>query len=461
MPTVITGYTIKDLRFPTSLSGDGSDAMNKDGDYSSAYIILHTDNQRVNGHGMTFTIGRGNDIVCYAMQYFGERLKGKALESLVTDIGATWRDMVSDSQLRWIGPEKGVIHLALGACVNAIWDMWAKSVEKPLWRLVADFTPEELVSCVDWRYLTDALTPEEAVAMLKKTAAGKEERIVETLANRAVPTYTTSAGWLGYSDEKMQSLLTETMNLGFKHFKVKVGGNLARDQHRLKLVRDIIGYDSGNQLMIDANQVWSVPKAIEYVKQLAEFKPWFIEEPTSPDDILGHLAIKKALLADGIKVATGEMCQNRTMFKQFLASGAIDICQVDSCRLGGVNEVLAVLLLAKKFNVPVVPHSGGVGLPEYTQHLSTIDYVVISGEKSILEYVTHLHEWFKHPSEVDQTGHIITPLDPGYSVEVKPEAFDIYEFPTGSFWTSPEADNIEDKIILNGGVRKIGEFGKP
>ncbi|KAK9469514.1 enolase C-terminal domain-like protein [Lipomyces arxii] len=431
----ITGFEPKDVRFPTSLDKLGSDAMNDAGDYSSAYVILKT-NEELTGHGMTFTIGRGNDIVCMAIKNVANRLVGKTLSELTADMGKTWRYLVGDSQLRWIGPEKGVIHLALGAVVNALWDLWAKYEHKPLWKLIADFTPEEFVRCIDFRYITDSLKPEEAIAMLETTESGKADRIAEAYENRAVPAYTTSAGWLGYDDEKMKSLLRETLASGYKYFKLKVGGSIAEDRRRLGLAREVIGYDKGNVLMVDANQVWSVPEAIEYMKQLAEFKPWFIEEPTSPDDILGHLEIKEALLPYGVKVATGEMCQNRVIFKQLLKSGAIDICQIDSCRLGGVNEVMAVLLLAKKYGIPVIPHSGGVGLPEYTQHLSTIDYIVVSGKKSLLEYVDAMHEYFYHPTKIEN-GYFCTPLSDGYSVEMRPSAWDEYSFPDGRFWTSP------------------------
>ncbi|KAJ9669791.1 L-galactonate dehydratase [Coniosporium apollinis] len=439
----ITHIETRDVRFPTSLDKTGSDAMNAAGDYSSAYCILHTDSPHT-GHGMTFTIGRGNEIVCAAITLLADRIRGADLDTLVSNWGATWRHLVSDSQLRWIGPEKGVIHLALGAVVNALWDLWAKTLGKPVWRIVADMTPEEVVRCIDFRYLTDALTPEEAVAMLEETGKGKADRIKEAEASRAVPAYTTSAGWLGYGKEKMRGLLEETAAKGYRHFKLKVGGSVEEDRERLQIARDVIGYDKGNVLMVDANQVWSVPEAIEYMRHLAEFKPWFIEEPTSPDDIYGHAAIRSALAPLGIGVATGEMCQNRVIFKQLLQAGAIDVCQIDACRLGGVNEVLAVLLLAKKFNVPIVPHSGGVGLPEYTQHLSTIDYVVVSGKKSVLEYVDHLHEHFFHPAVI-RDGHYVTPMEPGYSVEMRPESMEKFEFPGRegvSWWRSEEARKV-------------------
>ncbi|KAK8149465.1 L-galactonate dehydratase [Beauveria asiatica] len=439
----ITGFKSRDVRFPTSLDKTGSDAMNAAGDYSAAYCILETDSQYA-GHGMTFTIGRGNDIVCAAINQVADRLRGKTLSSLVADWGKTWRYLVSDSQLRWIGPEKGVIHLAMGAVVNAVWDLWAKVLGKPVWRIVADMTPEEYVRCIDFRYITDAITPEEALEMLKSTESGKARRIEEALADKAVPAYTTSAGWLGYDEDKMKRLLHETLAKGYKYFKLKVGGGVEEDRRRLGIARDVIGFDKGNVLMVDANQIWSVPEAIEYMKQLSDLKPWFIEEPTSPDDIFGHKAIREALKPHGIGVATGEMCQNRVMFKQLLMNGAIDVCQVDACRLGGVNEVLAVLLMANKFGVPIVPHSGGVGLPEYTQHISTIDYVVVSGKQSVLEYVDHLHEHFLHPSVI-VNGYYRTPIEPGYSVEMKPDSMDKFTYPGVqgvSWWTSEEARPI-------------------
>jgi len=418
--------------------------MNTACDYSAAYCILHTNSPSHTGHGMSFTIGRGNDLVCGAIPYFASRLLNKPLSALVADFGATWRDLVSDSQIRWVGPENGVVHLALGAVVNAVWDLWAKALGKPVWRVVADMTPEEVVKCVDFRYIEDAITRSEAVELLRIAEVGKEGRLREAETSRAVPAYTTSAGWLGYGKEKMQTLLKQTLKDGYKHFKLKVGGSLERDKERLAIARGIIGYDKGNVLMVDANQVWSVPQAIEHMSQLSEFKPWFIEEPTSPDDVLGHAAIRKALKPLGIGVATGEMCQNRVMFKQLLQAEAIDVCQVDACRLGGLNEVLAVLLMAKKFGIPVVPHSGGVGLPEYTQHVSTIDYVCVSGKKSLLESVDSLHEHFLHPSKV-KDGYYVTPMEPGYSVEMKGESIKQFEFPGEDgigWWKTSEAKGI-------------------
>ncbi|KAJ6030420.1 uncharacterized protein N7446_000517 [Penicillium canescens] len=444
----ITGFSTRDVRFPTSLDKTGSDAMNAAGDYSSAYCIITTDSEH-SGHGMTFTIGRGNEIVCAAISLLAPMVVGKELDDLTADWGKTWRYLVSDSQLRWIGPEKGVIHLALGAVVNALWDLWAKTLGKPVWRIVADMTPEEFVRCIDFRYITDAITPEEAIRLLQEVEPGKQERIKEAEASKAVPAYTTSAGWLGYSKEKLKLLLDQSVEQGYKHFKLKVGGDLEDDKMRLAIAREAIGYDKGNILMVDANQVWSVPEAITWMQELAEFKPWFIEEPTSPDDILGHAAIRKALSNTPhgpVGVATGEMCQNRVIFKQLLQAGALTVLQPDACRVGGVNEVLAILLLARKFGVPIVPHSGGVGLPEYTQHLSTIDYVVVTGKKSVLEYVDHLHEHFVHPSSV-LDGYYVTPMEPGYSVEMKAGSMDAFEFPGQegkSWWRSEEAKGIID-----------------
>ena len=417
--------------------------MNAAGDYSAAYCILHTDS-KYEGHGMTFTIGRGNEIVCQAISLLADRIKGKKLDELVSNWGKTWRYLVSDSQLRWIGPEKGVIHLALGSVVNAIWDLWAKTLGKPVWRIVAEMSPEEFVSCIDFRYITDAITPEEAIFIIKKEEAGKAQRMKEAEQSRAVPGYTTSAGWLGYGQDKMKGLLQETLLKGYKHFKLKVGTSVETDRQRLTIAREVIGYDKGNIPMVDANQVWSVPEAIEYMHKLAEFNSWFIEEPTSPDDVYGHKAIREALRPLGIGVATGEMCQNRVIFKQLLMQGAIDVCQIDACRMGGVNEVLAVLLMAKKYNIPIVPHSGGVGLPEYTQHLSMIDYVVVSGKLSVLEYVDHLHEHFFHPSVI-KDGYYTAPTEAGYSVEMWPESMDMFEYPGKegvSWWRSSEAKGI-------------------
>ena len=390
-----------------------------------------------------FTIGRGNELIIHAIPYFANRLLNRQLSSLISNFGATWHELVSDSQVRWVGPEKGVTHLALGAVVNSVWDIWAKVLQKPVWRVVTEMKPEELVRCISFKYIEDEVDQDEAVEMLRKAQlSGKEDRLKEAEGSRAVPAYTTSAGWLGYGREKMKRLLNEAMEDGYHHFKLKVGGSIEEDRARCAIAREVIGYD-GRVLMVDANQVWSVREAIQHMEQLAEFKPWFIEEPTSPDDVLGHATIRKALKPHGIGVATGEMCQNRIVFKQLLQAHAIDVVQVDACRMGGLNEVLAVLLLAKKFGVPVVPHSGGVGLPEYTAHVSTIDYICVSGRKSILEYVDSLHEHFLHPSKI-LGGCYATPMEPGYSVEMKRESMERFEYPGGygSWWRSQEAKQI-------------------
>ncbi len=422
--TTITGLRTIDLRFPTSAGLDGSDAMNPDPDYSAAYVVLDTDTDGLEGHGLTFTIGRGNDICVAAIEAMRHLVIGLDLDWIIENPGRMWRHLTGDSQLRWIGPDKGAIHLATGAVVNAIWDLWAKAVGKPVWRLVADMTPEELVRTIDFRYLTDAITPDKALTLLTKRAEGKAERIADLEAT-GFPCYTTSAGWLGYPDEKLRRLAQEAVDAGFDYIKLKVGRDLEDDIRRLTIAREVLGPD--RKLMIDANQVWDVPQAIEWVNALAFAKPWFIEEPTSPDDILGHQAIRNAI--GEVKVATGEMCQNRIMFKQFMAAGAIDVVQIDSCRLGGVNEVLAVLLLAARYDLPVCPHAGGVGLCEYVQHLSMIDYLCFSGTKEgrVIEYVDHLHEHFVDPCVIRDAAYM-PPTLPGYSIEMKPQSLIDYRF---------------------------------
>ena len=429
--TRIISLETRDIRFPTSLTLDGSDAMNKDPDYSAAYVILKTDHlDGLEGHGLTFTIGRGNELCTAAIEALSHLVVGKTLESFTKDLGAFFKMITSDSQLRWLGPEKGVIHLATGAVVNAVWDLYAKVEGKPLWRLLADMSPEELVSCVDFTYITDAITPEEALALLRKAASSKKERI-DYLIKHGYPAYTTSAGWLGYSDEKIKRLCKEAKDSGFTHIKIKVGSDLNDDVRRAKLIREEIGYDL--KLMMDANQKWDVHEAIENMKILAQFEPWWIEEPTSPDDVIGHAAIAKAVAP--IHVATGEHCQNRVVFKQLMQAGAIGICQIDSCRVGGVNEILAILLMAAKFEVPVCPHAGGVGLCEYVQHLSMLDYVSISAslESRIIEYVDHLHEHFEDPVVI-KNGNYMPPQKPGYSITMKPESISAHLYPDGSVW---------------------------
>lgn len=421
----ITSIDIHDIRFPTSDSLDGSDAMNPDPDYSAAYVTLNTNDENLKGHGLTFTIGRGNEICCTAIRAMEHLIIGLELDWIKNNMGEFWRYITGDSQLRWIGPDKGAIHLATGAVVNAVWDLWAKYEEKPVWKLVADMSPEEIVNLIDFRYITDLITPEEALELLQKNAEGKEERIQDLLEN-GYPCYTTSAGWLGYSYEKFTKLTQEAVDAGFNYIKLKVGRDQEDDIKRLEIARDIMGPD-GN-LMIDANQVWDVNEAISWLDKLRFAKPWFIEEPTSPDDILGHKKIREAV-KDDMQVATGEMCQNRIMFKQFIKAGALDVVQIDACRLGGVNEVLAVLLMAAKYDLKVCPHAGGVGLCEYIQHLSMIDYVCISGTKEgrVAEYVDHLHEHFVDPCVVKNSAYV-APTTPGYSIEMKPESIREYEF---------------------------------
>jgi L-fuconate dehydratase len=431
VPITITDLVARDIRFPTSRTLDGSDAMNPDPDYSAAYVTLYTDSpEGYEGHGLTFTIGRGNELCVAAINSLKRLVVGKTLESFTANMGAFWRMITGDSQLRWVGPEKGVIHLATAAVVNAVWDLWAKVEGKPVWKLLVDMTPEEVVACIDFRYITDAITPEEALAILRHNEPTKVIREAQ-MQEEGFPAYTTSAGWLGYSDEKLRRLCREALAQGWTHFKIKVGLNLEDDLRRAALIREEIGPD--RKLMMDANQRWDVSEAIFNMKQLAQFNPWWIEEPTSPDDVLGHATIARAI--EPIGVATGEHCQNRILFKQLMQARAINFCQIDSCRLGGVNEILAVLLMAAKFGVPVCPHAGGVGLCEYVQHLAIFDYICVSAslENRILEYVDHLHEHFIDPVII-RNGHYMPPVGSGYSITMHSESLDKYEFPNGPVW---------------------------
>ncbi|KFB08179.1 L-fuconate dehydratase [Nitratireductor basaltis] len=425
--TRITNLKTFDLRFPTSQSLDGSDAMNPDPDYSAAYVVLETDEPGLEGHGLTFTIGRGNEICCAAIEAMHHLVVGLELDWIRQDPGRFWRHVTGDSQLRWIGPDKGAMHLATGAVVNAVWDLWAKAEGKPVWRLVGDMSPEEIVDIVDFRYLTDAITREEALGILKRAEAGKAERIAQ-LEAEGYPCYTTSAGWLGYPDEKLRRLCQEAVDAGFDHVKLKVGRDLEDDKRRLAIAREVLGPD--RYLMIDANQVWEVGQAIDWLKELSFAKPYFIEEPTSPDDIAGHRRIREAVAP--MKVATGEMCQNRIMFKQFITGGAIDVVQIDSCRMGGLNEVLAVLLMAAKYDLPIWPHAGGVGLCEYVQHLSMIDFIAVSGtrEGRVIEYVDHLHEHFLDPCVIRNASYM-PPEMPGFSIQMKQASVEAYRVADG------------------------------
>ena len=424
MPVTITDFVTHDLRFPTSAELDGSDAMNPDPDYSAAVVVLKTDSAELSGHGMTFTIGRGNELCIAGIRSLAELLKGVTVESLMAEPVTLYRKLTGDSQLRWVGPEKGVIHLAAAAVINAVWDLWAKVHAKPVWKLVCDMTPEQIVSCVDFRYITDAVTPTQALELMSKIADRRAERI-EQLHDVGYPSYTTSAGWLGYSDEALREKCQDLKQRGWSHFKIKVGRDIEDDIRRCRVLRQEMGDDA--YMMMDANQVWDVPQAIEWIRQLAEFRPWFVEEPTSPDDALGQATIAKAVAP--IRIASGEACQNRILFKQFMQAGGMQVCQLDSCRLGGVNEVLAVMLLAARYDIPVCPHAGGVGLCEYVQHLSVIDYVCVSGslEDRITEYSDHLHEHMVTPLKM-KNGRYIPPAESGYSVEFNEAAINNFTF---------------------------------
>jgi len=430
MPT-ITALDVLDIRFPTSRSLDGSDAMNPDPDYSAAYVILRTDaGDGLAGHGLTFTIGRGTEVVVAGVDALRPLVVGRRIEDTFADMGGFWRELVGDSQLRWIGPEKGVIHLATAAVVNAAWDLFAKTAGKPLWKLIVDMTPEELVALVDFRYISDALPPERALDRLRRLAPSRAAREAE-LRRDGYPAYTTSVGWLGYDDDKIRRLCHEALAEGWTRFKLKVGADLEDDRRRFRIVREEVGPNA--MVAVDANQRWGVDEAIRWMAGLAEFDPYWIEEPTSPDDILGHATIARAVAP--IRVATGEHVHNRVMFKQFLQAGGLSICQIDAARLGGVNEVLAVLLLAAEFGVPVCPHAGGVGLCELVQHLSAIDYIAVSGslDGRMIEYVDHLHEHFVDPVVIRDARYVL-PSRRGYSAEILPASLARYRFPDGDEW---------------------------
>ncbi len=424
----ITDVRVIDLRFPTSLQQIGSDAVNKDPDYSAAYCILETDGG-VEGHGLTFTLGRGTDLCVSAIRHLGRLVCGRRLSSLTVDMATFSRELTRDSQFRWLGPEKGVVHLATAALINAVWDLYARVEKKPLWKLLADLEPEQIVRSIDFSYITDAITPDEALALLKERASCKATRLA-TLERHGYPAYTTSVGWFGFSDDKVRRLCREGIRQGWTHFKLKVGGDPADDLRRARLVREEIG--SENKLMMDANQKWEVDEAIQRTNELAEVDPWWMEEPTSPDDILGHARIRREV---SVRIATGEHCHNRVMFKQLMQAGAIDVCQIDSCRLAGVNENLAVLLMAAKFDIPVCPHAGGVGLCECVQHLAIFDYLRVSTslENRVTEFVDHLHEHFVDPVRIVD-GHYLLPQQPGYSTKISSETLLTHSYPDGQVW---------------------------
>ncbi len=426
----ITGVEIIDLRFPTSRHSIGSDAVNKDPDYSAAYCILRTD-AGVEGHGLTFTLGRGTELVVGALKYLARFVRGREFSSITTDLNGFYLELTGDTQFRWLGPEKGVIHLAVGALLNAVWDLYAKLEEKPVWQLLAEMTPEQIVAAIDFRYISDALGREEALEILRRGQAGRAARL-EVLMETGYPAYTTSAGWFGYSEEKIRGLCRAGIAEGWTHFKLKVGGEAEDDLRRSRIMREEIGPQS--RMMVDANQRWGVVEAIERTRQLQEVDPWWMEEPTSPDDILGHARIRRE--AAPTRIATGEHCHNSVMFKQLFQAGAIDVCQIDSCRVAGIHENLAILLMACKFGVPVCPHAGGVGLCEYVQHLSAFDFLGVSCtmQDRVIEYVDHLHEHFVDPVRI-RRGHYLLPKAAGYSGEILPESLERFAFPDGAEWT--------------------------
>ncbi|MEU7530140.1 enolase C-terminal domain-like protein [Saccharothrix sp. NPDC042600] len=426
----VVALDVHDIRFPTSRELDGSDAMNPDPDYSAAYVVLRTD-EGPDGYGLAFTIGRGNDVQAAAIRSLAPHLVGRAVPETAADLGALYFELVGDSQLRWLGPEKGVAHMALGAVVNAAWDLAARRAGVPLWRFLSALTPEEVVGLVDFRYLSDALTPAEALEILRAAEPGRAGRAA-FIQDAGYPAYTTSPGWLGYSDDKLAALSRQAVADGFDMIKLKVGGDLDDDVRRMKLAREVVGPDV--RIAVDANQRWDVGTAVRWMRELAPFGPYWIEEPTSPDDVLAHRAIAAAL--GPIKVATGEHVQNRVIFKQLLQARAVDVVQLDACRVGGVNENVAILLLARKFGVPVCPHAGGVGLCELVRHLSLFDYVAVSGslEDRVVEWVDHLHEHFTDPAVV-RRGRYLAPTEPGFSARLKDDTLAAYRYPDGPVWT--------------------------
>ncbi|MCM6761200.1 fuconate dehydratase [Rathayibacter sp. ZW T2_19] len=435
MTTIVSVDTI-DVRFPTSRDLDGSDAMNADPDYSAAYVVIRTDAQDgLEGHGFAFTIGRGNEVETAAIAALAPYLLGRELRDVLDDMGATYRLLVHDSQLRWLGPEKGVMHMATGAVINALWDLRAKRADRPLWRHLADLEPEEIVGLIDFRYLSDALTQEEALTMLRKAREGMDAREID-LVTEGYPAYTTTPGWLGYSDEKLERLCREAVQEGFEQIKLKVGGDVEDDVRRLALARRTVGSDI--RIAVDANQRWDVDAAVEWMQRLAPYDVAWIEEPTSPDDILGHAEIARRIAP--IPVATGEHIANRVIFKQLLQAEAVAVVQIDACRVAGVNENIAILLLAAKFGVPVCPHAGGVGLCEVVQHLSMFDYLAVSGEKKgrMIEYVDHLHEHFATPVRVEN-GRYWPPLVPGAGTEMLAASLHDHAFPGGRVWSGANA----------------------
>ncbi|MGW1182158.1 enolase C-terminal domain-like protein [Streptomyces drozdowiczii] len=445
MSQTVTDFEVHDIRFPTSEQLDGSDAMNPDPDYSAAYVVLRTgaageDAAPAEGHGFCFTIGRGNEVMAAAIEALRPYLTGRPVPRTAADLGALYRDLTHDSQLRWLGPEKGVMHMAAGAVVNAAWDLAATLAGRPVWQFLAEMTPEELVSLVDFRYLTDALTPDEALAILRTAEPGRAERAARLRAE-GYPAYTTSPGWLGYSDDKLVRLAEQAVADGFTQIKLKVGGRVEDDVRRMALAREAVG--PGVRIAVDANQRWDVADAVAWMTALAPYDPHWIEEPTSPDDVLGHAAVRAG---QPVKVATGEHVANRVVFKQLLQAGAVDFVQIDAARVAGVNENLAILLLAAKYGVPVCPHAGGVGLCELVQHLSMFDFVAVSGtwEDRVIEYVDHLHEHFTDPTVI-ANGRYTAPAAPGFSARMRPESIAAHRYPQGPVWQARRAQKEESR----------------
>ena len=426
----ITNLTVDDVRFPTSKDLTGSDAIHIDPDYSATYVTIHTTDNDFKGYGIAFTLGKGNDIVAQCIKHYFPLIEGLTIDEVENKIGLLWFNFADHSQLRWLGPEKGVVHMALAAVFNALWDIIAKKNQKPLWQFVVESKPETIMNWLTFKYIEDVMSKDDAFKILTDNQDFKKERI-NTILKEGYPSYTTAAGWLGYSDEKIIELLEEYMSRGWRHFKIKVGNDLEADVKRLELIRNTVG--SEISIMVDANQQWSVQQSIKHINAYKKFNLLFVEEPTSPDDVLGFTKIKKAI--GDVRLATGEACGGRIMFKQFLESGAMNVCQIDSCRLGSINEILTVLLMAHKLNVPVFPHAGGVGLCEYVQHLCMIDYVLINGEKDnkVVEYQDSLHEHFIYPCNVNE-GNYMPPLDHGYSIEMKENSVNTYSFPNGDYW---------------------------
>ncbi len=437
----ITSLTTYDVRFPTSRGRHGSDAMNPEPDYSAAYVVIGTDSG-VDGHGIAFTIGRGNDIQVAAIQALEPYVAGYSLEETVADMGGLSRRMVHDSQLRWLGPEKGVMHMAIASVINAAWDLKAKLEGKPLWQVLAGMSAEELVDLVDFRYLSDALSRDEALTILRTAQRSRAQRELELLMS-GYPAYATSPGWLGYGDARLARLARQAVADGFGLIKLKVGANLEDDRRRLRVAREAVG--PGIRVAVDANQRWDVGEAIDWIRALAPYDPWWVEEPTSPDDVLGHASIRRAVAP--IRIATGEHVPNRVMFKQLLQAQAIDVLQLDAVRVGGVNENIAILLLAAKFGVPVCPHAGGVGLCELVQHLAMFDFVAVSGsmQDRAVEYVDHLHEHFVNPVVI-RSGHYMVPRTPGFSAQMRPASIRRYTYPTGAAWAEAKENSGTGRV---------------